>query len=52
MLPSHDTHGNQHVEYLLDRGPFDSVPFDEIRKALIERDMPDRKAVIGGPEIN
>ncbi len=35
--------GKKHIEYLLDRGPFDDVPLDEIRKALIERNMLDPK---------
>ena len=39
MLPPHDKNGNPHVEYLLDRGPFDAVPLEQIRKALIERNM-------------
>jgi len=38
-FPSHSTEGKLHVEYLLDRGPFDDVPLDEIRKALIERNL-------------
>lgn len=33
--------GNKHIEYLLDRGPFADVPLDEIRKALIERNLLD-----------
>ena len=51
MLPSHDKHGDPHVEYPLDRGSFDSVPLEEIRKALIERKMHDCKAVAGVSEI-
>ena len=38
---SHSLDGRPHIEYLLDRGPFDDVPLDEIRKALIERNMLD-----------
>ena len=41
MFPSHNEDGKPHIEYLLDRGPFDDVPLDEIRKALIERNMLD-----------
>ena len=39
----HNQDGSPHIEYLLDRGPFDDVPLDEIRKALIERNMLDTK---------
>jgi transglutaminase-like putative cysteine protease len=46
MLPSHDKQGNPHVEYLLDRGPFDTVPLEDIRKALIERNMLDPKDIV------
>jgi transglutaminase-like putative cysteine protease len=42
-LPSHNVEGKPHVEYLLDRGPLDDVPLDEIRKALIERNLLDPK---------
>ncbi len=41
MLPSHDKKGKPHVEYLLDRGPFEIVPLEQIRNALIERNMLD-----------
>jgi transglutaminase-like putative cysteine protease len=40
---STDLDGRPHIDYLLDRGPFDDVPLDEIRKALIERNMLDPK---------
>jgi transglutaminase-like putative cysteine protease len=40
-FPSHNLEGRPHIEYLLDRGPFDDVPLDEIRKALLERNMLD-----------
>lgn len=40
-FPSHNIEGKPHIEYLLDRGPFDDVPLSEIRKALIERNMLD-----------
>ncbi len=32
-----DRHGRPHIEYLLDRGPFEDLPFVEIQKALEER---------------
>lgn len=41
MFPSHNKEGKPHIEYLLDRGPFDDIPLDHIRKALIERHMLD-----------
>lgn len=40
-LPPHNVEGKPHVEYLLDRGLLDDVPLDEIRKALIERNLLD-----------
>jgi transglutaminase-like putative cysteine protease len=43
----HNHDGSPHIEYLLDRGPFDDVPLDEIRKALIERNMLDPKELDG-----
>ncbi len=46
-FPSHNTEGKPHVEYLLDRGPFDDVPLDEIRKALIERNLLDPSELAG-----
>ncbi|MFC1847842.1 transglutaminase family protein [Chloroflexota bacterium] len=46
-FPSHNTEGKPHVEYLLDRGPFDDVPLDEIRKALIERNLLDPGELAG-----
>jgi transglutaminase-like putative cysteine protease len=36
---SQNLDGKPHVEYLLDRGPFDDVPLDDIREALKERNM-------------
>jgi len=44
---SRNKDGKPHIEYLLDRGPFDDVPLDEIRKALIERNMLDPKELEG-----
>lgn len=38
-LHLHDQEGKLHIEYLMDRGPFDDVPLDQIRKALMERNM-------------
>jgi transglutaminase-like putative cysteine protease len=56
-FPTHDREGRPHIEYLLDRGLFDDVPLDEIRKALLERNMltreqleEDLKAASSGPE--
>lgn len=43
MFPSYNEDGKPHIEYILDRGIFDDVPLDEIRKALIERNMLDPK---------
>ncbi len=44
-FPSHNLDGKPHIEYLLDRGIFDDVPLDEIRKALIERNLLDPEAL-------
>ena len=41
MFPSHNKAGKPHIEYLLDRGLFEDVPLDQIRQALIERNMLD-----------
>lgn len=41
MFPAYNREGKPHVEYLFDRGPFDDVPLEHIRKALIERNMLD-----------
>jgi transglutaminase-like putative cysteine protease len=46
-FPSHNLDGKPHIEYLLDRGVFDDVPLDDIRKALIERNMLDPKEISG-----
>ena len=43
----HNQDGSPHIEYMLDRGTFDDVPLDEIRKALIERNMLDPKELDG-----
>jgi transglutaminase-like putative cysteine protease len=42
-FPDKNLDGKPHIEYLLDRGIFDDVPLDEIRKALIERNLLDPK---------
>jgi AhpD family alkylhydroperoxidase len=42
-FPPFNLDGERHIEYLLDRGPFDDVPLDDIRRALIERNMLDPK---------
>lgn len=47
-FPTHNSDGRPHVEYLLDRGPFDDVPLDDIRQALIERNMLDPKDIPQG----
>jgi transglutaminase-like putative cysteine protease len=41
MFPRYSQEGKPHIEYLLDRGPYDDIPLEEIRKALIERNMLD-----------
>lgn len=46
-FPSHNLDGKPHIEYILDRGIFDDVPLDNIRKALIERNMLDPKEIEG-----
>jgi transglutaminase-like putative cysteine protease len=46
MFPAFNREGKPHIEYLLDRGPFDDVPLPEIRKALIERNMLDPKELV------
>jgi len=38
-FPTHSQDGRPHVEYLLDRGIFDDVPLDQIREALLARNM-------------
>ena len=43
---AHDIDGNPHIEYLLDHGPWDDVPLNEIRKALIERNLLDPGEII------
>jgi transglutaminase-like putative cysteine protease len=46
-FPDKNLDGKPHIEYLLDRGIFDDVPLDEIRKALIERNLLDPKEISG-----
>ena len=36
-LHLHDQEGKLHIEYLMDCGPFDDFPLDQIRKVLMER---------------
>lgn len=43
MFPEYSQEGKPHIEYLLDRGPYDDIPLEEIRKALIERNLIDPK---------
>lgn len=47
LLPAQDKQGRLHIEYLLDRGPFDTVPLADIRKALIERNLLNPKEIPG-----
>lgn len=49
---AHNQDGKPHIEYLLDRGTFDDVPLDEIRKALIERNMLDPEELAKELESN
>jgi transglutaminase-like putative cysteine protease len=41
QFPSHNEEGKPHIEYLLYRGIFDDIPLNDIRQALIERNMLD-----------
>ena len=52
LLPEHDKKGRLHIEYLLDRGPFDDVPLADIRKALIERNLLDPGEIAEELEAN
>jgi hypothetical protein len=38
-LHLYNREGKLHIEYLMDRGPFDDVPLNQIKKALSERGM-------------
>ncbi|MBE0479577.1 MAG: transglutaminase domain-containing protein [Dehalococcoidia bacterium] len=46
-FPQYDLDGRPHIEYLLDRGPRDEVPLNDIRSALIERNMLDPAELVG-----
>jgi transglutaminase-like putative cysteine protease len=39
MLHLYSREGKLHIEYLMDRGPFDDVPLEQIREALSERGL-------------
>ena len=39
MSHLYNRQGKLHIEYLMDRGPFNDVPLDQIRKALSERGL-------------
>lgn len=47
QFPTHNKKGRPHIEYLLYRGIFDDVPLDDIRKALIERNLLDPSQLVG-----
>lgn len=40
LFPSHDDEGNPFVEYLEDRGSFSDVPFEEIKRVIIDKYKP------------
>jgi len=47
---SHNQDGQLHIEYVLDRGPYDDVPLDAIRKWLIPVLKREAKSLILGSE--
>jgi hypothetical protein len=47
---SHNQDGQLHIEYVLDRGPYDDVPLDAIREWLIPVLKPEAKSLILGSE--
>ena len=47
---SHNQDGQLHIEYVLNRGPYDDVPLDAIREWLIPVLKPEAKSVILGSE--
>jgi len=47
---SHNQDGQLHIEYVLDRGPYEDVPLDAIREWLIPVLKPEAKSVILGSE--
>ncbi len=49
-LHSHNEDGRLHIEYVMDRGPYDDVPLDAIREWLIPVLTPQAKTLILGSE--
>jgi len=47
---SHNEDGRLHIEYVMDRGPYDDVPLDAIREWLIPVLTPQAKTLILGSE--
>jgi transglutaminase-like putative cysteine protease len=47
---SHNQDGRLHIEYVMDRGPYDDVPLDAIREWLIPVLKPEAKSLILGRE--
>jgi transglutaminase-like putative cysteine protease len=47
---SHTRDGELHIEYLLDRGPYDDAPLDEIREWVASVLTPNAKRIILGDE--
>ena len=47
---SHNQDGRLHIEYVMDRGPYDDVPLDAIREWLIPILKPEAKSLILGSE--
>ena len=47
---SHNQDGQLHIEYVMDRGPYEDVPLDGIREWLIPVLMPEAKTLILGDD--
>lgn len=47
---SHNQDGRLHIEYVMDRGPYDDVPLDAIREWLIPILKPEAKSLILGSD--
>jgi hypothetical protein len=47
---SHNQDGQLHIEYVMDRGPYEDVPLDAIREWLIPMLKPEAKSLILGSE--
>lgn len=45
---SHNQDGQSHIEYVMDRGPYEDVPLDAIREWLIPVLKPEAKSIILG----